>query len=43
MSDVLGHNVTVVDELAGAAEELNEKVTLLFSMVISFAHSCFRD
>ncbi len=36
MSDVIEHNVTLVDELAGATEQLNEKASLLQGMAEKF-------
>jgi methyl-accepting chemotaxis protein len=36
MSDVTEHNATLVDELAGATEQLNEKATLLQRMTDQF-------
>ena len=37
LSDVTEHNATLVDELAGATEQLNEKATLLQHMTEKFA------
>jgi methyl-accepting chemotaxis protein len=37
LSDVTEHNATLVDELAGATEQLNEKATLLQKMTEKFA------
>jgi methyl-accepting chemotaxis protein len=37
LSDVTEHNATLVDELAGATEQLNEKATLLQQMTEKFA------